>query len=206
MANTIQLKRRVSGVAGAPSALKSGEIAHNEVDDTLYVGKGDDGAGNATAVIPLAGKGAFVDLTGPQSITGAKTFTTPPKSTEDATGATDLVRKSQLDAGLAGRAALSHAHAIGEVTGLQAALDTLEVGGRLVVISFHSLEDRIVKLFMRKLVKGEADNLPRNLPVRHVAFEPKIKTHGKAQTASDAELKANPRSRSAVMRVAEKLR
>lgn len=123
MANTIQLKRRLAGNAGAPAALRSGEVAHNEVDDTLYVGKGDDGAGNATAVIPLAGKGAFVDLTGPQSITGAKTFTTPPKSTEDATGTTDLVRKSQLDAGLAGRAALSHAHAIGEVTGLQAALD-----------------------------------------------------------------------------------
>jgi 16S rRNA (cytosine1402-N4)-methyltransferase len=72
--------------------------------------------------------------------------------------------------------------------GLEAALECLEVGGRLVVISFHSLEDRIVKLFMRKLVKGEADNLPRNLPVRHVAFEPIIKIHGKAQSASEAEL------------------
>ncbi|MGM3214410.1 16S rRNA (cytosine(1402)-N(4))-methyltransferase RsmH [Pseudomonas sp. PhalM4] len=90
--------------------------------------------------------------------------------------------------------------------GLEAALDALEVGGRLAVISFHSLEDRIVKLFMRKLVKGEADNLPRNLPVQHKAFEPKIKLIGKAQFASEAELKANPRSRSAVMRVAEKLR
>ncbi|EIK98035.1 16S rRNA m(4)C1402 methyltransferase [Pseudomonas sp. M47T1] len=90
--------------------------------------------------------------------------------------------------------------------GLEAALESLEIGGRLVVISFHSLEDRIVKLFMRKLAKGEADNLPRNLPVRFQAFEPKIKVHGKAQFASEAELKANPRSRSAVMRVAEKLR
>ncbi|MBA1202466.1 16S rRNA (cytosine(1402)-N(4))-methyltransferase RsmH [Pseudomonas capeferrum] len=90
--------------------------------------------------------------------------------------------------------------------GLEAAIESLEIGGRLVVISFHSLEDRIVKLFMRKLAKGEADNLPRNLPVQHKVFEPKIRVHGKAQFASEAELKANPRSRSAVMRVAEKLR
>jgi len=91
-------------------------------------------------------------------------------------------------------------------TGLAAALEALEVGGRLAVISFHSLEDRIVKLFMRKLVKGEADNMPRNLPIRHQAFEPRIKLIGKAQFASDEETRANPRSRSAVMRVAEKLR
>ncbi|MDB6049857.1 MAG: rRNA methyltransferase [Pseudomonas sp.] len=90
--------------------------------------------------------------------------------------------------------------------GLEAALETLEIGGRLVVISFHSLEDRIVKLFMRRLAKGEADNMPRDLPIRFQAFDPKIKIHGKAQFASEAETKANPRSRSAVMRVAEKLR
>ena len=90
--------------------------------------------------------------------------------------------------------------------GLQAALDALEVGGRLVVISFHSLEDRIVKLFMRKLAKGEKDDLPRNLPVQHKVFEPTLRLIGKAQFASEAELKANPRARSAVMRVAEKLR
>lgn len=91
-------------------------------------------------------------------------------------------------------------------TGLQAALDALEVGGRLVVISFHSLEDRIVKLFMRRQEKGEADKLPRNLPVRVQPFEPVLRTLGKAQFASEAELAANPRARSAVMRVAEKLR
>lgn len=90
--------------------------------------------------------------------------------------------------------------------GLDAALEALEIGGRLVVISFHSLEDRIVKLFMRRHVKGEADNLPRDLPVRFAAFEPRIKVLGKPQFASEAELKANPRARSAVMRVAEKLR
>ncbi|AOE83667.1 16S rRNA (cytosine(1402)-N(4))-methyltransferase RsmH [Pseudomonas sp. TCU-HL1] len=90
--------------------------------------------------------------------------------------------------------------------GLDAALDSLAVGGRLVVISFHSLEDRIVKQFMRKHAKGEADKLPRDLPVRQAVFEPRLKLLGKPQYASDAELKANPRSRSAVMRVAEKVR
>ncbi len=90
--------------------------------------------------------------------------------------------------------------------GLDAALESLSVGGRLVVISFHSLEDRIVKQFMRKHAKGEADNLPRHLPIIPKAFEPRLKLLGKPIFASDAEVKANPRSRSAVMRVAEKLR
>jgi len=107
MANTIQLKRRVSGVAGAPAALKSGELAHNEVDDTLYVGKGDDGAGNATSIVPMAGSGGFVARVGSQSIGGAKTFSLVPKSGQDASGGTDLVRKSQLDALLAGKAPLA---------------------------------------------------------------------------------------------------
>lgn len=107
MANTIQVKRRVSGVAGAPAALRSGELAHNEVDATLYVGTGDDGAGNATSIVPLAGSGAFAGLTGAQTIGGAKTFSLVPKSAQDASGATDLVRKSQFDAGLAAKAPLA---------------------------------------------------------------------------------------------------
>jgi len=91
-------------------------------------------------------------------------------------------------------------------SGLDAALESLEVGGRLVVISFHSLEDRIVKLFMRKHAKGEMDKLPRDLPIIPKAFEPRLKLIGKPVFASEAELAANPRSRSAVMRIAEKLR
>jgi len=103
MANTIQLKRRVSGVAGAPAALKSGELAHNEVDNTVYVGKGDDGAGNATSIVPVAGSGGFAALVGTQTIAGAKTFSTVPKSS----GGTDLVRKSQVDSLLAAKAPLA---------------------------------------------------------------------------------------------------
>ncbi len=91
-------------------------------------------------------------------------------------------------------------------TGLEAALEGLEVGGRLVVISFHSLEDRIVKHFMRRHAKGEADTLPRDLPIIPEKFVPRLKLLGKPQYASAEEVKANPRSRSAVMRVAEKLR
>ncbi|MGL4315808.1 MAG: 16S rRNA (cytosine(1402)-N(4))-methyltransferase RsmH [Pseudomonas sp.] len=90
--------------------------------------------------------------------------------------------------------------------GLDVALENLAVGGRLSVISFHSLEDRIVKQFMKRHAKGEADLLPRDLPIIPKAFEPRLKLMGKPQFASEAELKANPRSRSAVLRVAEKLR
>jgi 16S rRNA (cytosine1402-N4)-methyltransferase len=90
--------------------------------------------------------------------------------------------------------------------GLEAALEALVVGGRLVVISFHSLEDRIVKQFMRRHARGEADALPRDLPIIPLAFEPRLKLLGKPQFASDAETRVNPRARSAVLRVAEKLR
>lgn len=107
MANVIRIKRRVTGLAGAPSALKSAELAHNEVDDTLYVGKGDDGSGNATSVVALAGRGAFVDLGNAQTVAGAKTFSTVPKSSQDASGATDLVRKSQVDTLLSAKAPLA---------------------------------------------------------------------------------------------------
>jgi len=107
MANTIQLKRRVSGVAGAPASLKSGELAHNEVDDTLYVGKGDDGSGNATSIVPVAGSGGFLALVGTQTVGGAKTFSLVPKSGQNASGGTDLVRKSQVDSLLSAKAPLA---------------------------------------------------------------------------------------------------
>jgi len=123
MSNVIRIKRRVSGAAGAPVALKSAELAHNEVDDTLYVGKGDDGGGNATSVVALAGKGAFVDRSSAQTVGGKKTFSSAPASSEDASADADLVRKLQFDTGLATKAAATHGHPIAEITSLQAALD-----------------------------------------------------------------------------------
>jgi hypothetical protein len=74
VANTLRIKRRVTGAAGAPSGLKNAELAFNEVDGILYYGKGSDVDGNATTIPAIAGDGAFVSLTGTQTISGAKTF------------------------------------------------------------------------------------------------------------------------------------
>lgn len=86
--------------------------------------------------------------------------------------------------------------------GLEAALERLKVGGRLSIISFHSLEDRAVKLFIRDH-SGRTQGSRRGPPV--AAAPARLAPVGKAQFPSDAEQAANPRSRSAVLRVAEKL-
>ena len=86
--------------------------------------------------------------------------------------------------------------------GLDAAYARLNVGGRLAVISFHSLEDRIVKRFIATRAKAPAGN--RRIPVEQ-DFTPTLRAIGDAQKADDAELAVNPRARSAVLRVAEKL-
>ena len=86
---------------------------------------------------------------------------------------------------------------------LPQAMDVLRPGGRLVVISFHSLEDRIVKRFMRD--EASTDRLPKNLPLRSIDLpQPHLRLVGKPVKASNEEVAANPRARSAVMRVAEK--
>ena len=86
--------------------------------------------------------------------------------------------------------------------GLDAALERLNVGGRLSIISFHSLEDRVVKLFIRDH-SGKVQGSRRGPP--QVAKLARLAAVGKAQFPSDEELSVNPRSRSAVLRVAEKL-
>ena len=86
---------------------------------------------------------------------------------------------------------------------LQQAVSILKPGGRLAVISFHSLEDRIVKRFIREACRG--DRFPPGLPVTQDQLRPTMKAIGKAMRPSADEVMANPRSRSAVLRVAERL-
>lgn len=86
---------------------------------------------------------------------------------------------------------------------LPQALRALRPGGRIAVISFHSLEDRIVKNFFRD--NARPDGLPLRLPVRAAELPPvRLRVVGKPMRASPEELRINPRARSAVLRVAEK--
>ena len=87
-------------------------------------------------------------------------------------------------------------------SGLQQAFDALAVKGRLAVISFHSLEDRIVKRFIQSYEKNVS--IPRDLPIRANVFSPRLKMIGKATKPSMKEIQLNPRARSAILRVAEK--
>jgi len=87
---------------------------------------------------------------------------------------------------------------------LETVLDILKIGGRLLVISFHSLEDRLIKRFIRAQSTGP--KLPRGLPLRdsEIKSHIRLRAGGKAIKAGSSELESNPRARSAVLRIAER--
>ena len=86
---------------------------------------------------------------------------------------------------------------------LEQALDVLAFGGRLAVISFHSLEDRIIKRFFRNESRG--DDLPSNFPITIDQLNPRVRLVGRTIKSNDLELALNSRARSAILRVIEKL-
>lgn len=87
--------------------------------------------------------------------------------------------------------------------GLNQAMEALRPGGRLLVISFHSLEDRIVKHFMQHQERG--DELPAGLPIKHADRKVHFKRLGRAIKPGNQEMAVNPRARSAILRIGEKL-
>ena len=89
-------------------------------------------------------------------------------------------------------------------TALQAAESALAFGGRLLVISFHSLEDRIVKLFLQHSEKGP--EFPAHLPIpTELIHQPRLVRVGKPLKASDREIEVNTRARSAILRIGERV-
>ena len=87
---------------------------------------------------------------------------------------------------------------------LEQAIDLLDINGRICVITFHSLEDRIVKQTFKKY--SEVDKMFKNLPEIPEEYKPILKLIGKSITPENNELKENNRSRSSRLRVAEKIR
>lgn len=86
---------------------------------------------------------------------------------------------------------------------LAQSVDTLKIGGRIAVISFHSLEDQLVKRFFQKQAKG--DDYPADLPVTSDQLSPRLKIVGKAIRADENEVMENTRARSAILRIAERI-
>ena len=131
MANTIRIKRRTSGASGAPSGLKNAELAFNEVDETLYYGKGDS-SGDATSILAIAGPGAFATLTGAQTISGDKTFTgtvivpTPSSNTHAAT-------KAYVDTAVSGATPSGTANQITITSGVISLASSVTTPGDLTV-------------------------------------------------------------------------
>lgn len=87
--------------------------------------------------------------------------------------------------------------------GLIQSLDVLKIGGRLLVISFHSLEDRIVKHFIQEQERGQS--FPAGLPIKQENIKTRMKRRGHAIKPNEQEIESNLRARSAVLRIAEKL-
>lgn len=133
MANTLRIKRRISGNAGAPTTLANAEIAYNEVDNILYYGKGDDGGGNATSVIAIAGDGRYAPLASP-ALTGSPTAPTATQGDNDTSIATTAFVNAEIAAdaapiGHVGATGTAHGNATTSVAGFMSGADKTKLDG-----------------------------------------------------------------------------
>jgi hypothetical protein len=154
MANTIRIKRRASGAAGAPESLANAELAYNEVDDVLYYGKGAGGAGGSATTTPaIAGSGAFATLTSTQTISGNKTFSGTVALGASATATTKTAGDNSTSVATTAYVATAVA-AVGAFSGLTfagdsgttqniASGDTLTVSGGVGLSSTASATDTV---------------------------------------------------------------
>lgn len=143
MANTLRIKRRATGNAGAPASLENAELAFNEVDNILYYGKGTGGAGGtATTVEAIGGLGAFITLSGEQTITGNKTFTgTVIVPTPTANGhATTKLYVDQAISGVTGSITVAGDSGSSQTVSLN---DTLTISGGTGLSSIASATDTL---------------------------------------------------------------
>ena len=133
MANTIRIKRRATGAAGAPSSLKNAELAFNEVDSVLYYGFGTDVSGNANTVISIGGDGAFITLSGVQTISGNKTFSGLVSLGANATATTKTANNNS-------NALATTAYVDSAVSGISISSETIQdvVGAQLVTNGSHT--------------------------------------------------------------------
>lgn len=133
MANTIRIKRRATGVAGAPASLKNAELAFNEVDNVLYYGFGIDGSGNANTVIAIGGDGGFLTLSGIQTVTGNKTFSGLVTLGSNATATTKTANNNS-------NSLATTAYVDSAISGITISSETIQdiVGAQLVTNGSHT--------------------------------------------------------------------
>ena len=133
MANTIRIKRRVSGDPGSPSSLSNAELAYNEVDNILYYGKGDNGSGGATSVIGIGGEGVLAKKNSPV-FTGVPEAPTATQGTNTTQLATTAFVNAEIAADAApashvGATGTAHGNATTSVAGFLSAADKTKLDG-----------------------------------------------------------------------------
>ena len=185
------LDMRMDPTRGVSAAQWLATVSHDELRDVIGRLGEERFAGRVASAILAAREQAPLQTTAQLAAVVARAVRTREPGKNPATRSFQAIRMHINDE-------------LGEIErALSAALQVLTPGGRLVVISFHSLEDRLVKQFMRR--ESQPDPALARLPMLPAGYAPRLALVGRKLKAGDDELRANPRSRSAILRVAQRL-